>query len=299
MNKLLMAIVLVLAASWARAERVVMEGKASTGNSIFVSSIATTVGIGMTSPSAVLEVQGATAGFGQIVISTNSTARSNNIVEGLALETAAGSVVSGSSLGDFDIWGKGGIGFSANNGSSQQVKLLSNGNFGVGTPNPGTLVNVSSGVLTVDGSGGHANLKGDVSGNGAAIGFVGEIMSANSSAQTPGPTGTWVALSTITLTPGDWMVSGMGQLNTNTIVMTSFQVAISNTNTTPDGQTFNNVAGGAYAGNNTAVIQTPVGPRHVVVSVNTNYYILGVVNYSALNSAVWSTASIIQAVRIR
>lgn len=147
-------------------------------------------------------------------------------------------------------------------------------------------------------------LTGVIDGSSAASGTLGEFLSnALGMNQTPASSAGYVALSTITLTAGDWDVSASGELSAGaTSAITQIIFAISTSNTSEDSSLYeyNN-----YAPASTAIVMngdihvSVPGPRRINVTTLTPVYLVGRLIYTVLGGALFTTSCRIQARRIR
>lgn len=148
---------------------------------------------------------------------------------------------------------------------------------------------------------GPARAIGVTDGSNAPAGLVGEIVSSSlGSIQDPGATGIFIAISTITLTPGDWDISGTGEFDGGgTTAGTDFSVGISTKNYAMDVFSANNAFFLSSTLGANAVIQAPCGPRRVSITTSTSYYLMGRVAFTVLGGGKWQTSSTIRARRVR
>lgn len=158
-----------------------------------------------------------------------------------------------------------------------------------------------SGVKTfVDG----AIIKGVTDGSAASAGYIGELIeSSMSSSVTPGLSGYFSDVTSITLTPGSWDVSGalFTLLWGATPTTNSFLAAcISTSSGSPDefsGKACVSVDA-HETGNNIARI-SPTPLRRIDVSVNTTIYLVARYDYTSLGSTTYTQQSYLRATRVR
>lgn len=143
--------------------------------------------------------------------------------------------------------------------------------------------------------------KGTTSGNNAAAGNIGEFMSnALGATQNLAPNNAYVAIATITLTAGDWDVSGVAALDTGaTTAATGAEGCIDSNASCAGAQNGN--ANRVHFGNIVAneVLWMSVGPTRFNVTTNTTVFLLGTVTYTVNGGATWDTQSFLRARRVR
>lgn len=158
--------------------------------------------------------------------------------------------------------------------------------------------------IIVDGNGvnGGVQIKGTATNDNAPTGFVGELTSANpGGAVTPAASGSAKTITSISLAPGDYDVSGTVFLNPSG--MSGFgqiRIGISLTDNGEDGS-FNNT-GGIHVNSNPSAAGSwylPTGTRRITLSATTTVYLVGTLTYSGLGSATFGTQSFIRARRVR
>lgn len=144
---------------------------------------------------------------------------------------------------------------------------------------------------------------GTTAADSASSGIIGEFQSVASptgGTATPGSSGTTVNVASMSLTAGDWEVWGSVGISTGgASVITAIVAAISTSSATNDdsasGATLNTkftlVAGTSYT--------LPIGRRRINISSTTTVYLIGRMDYSALDSSTWNTASKMYARRMR
>lgn len=148
---------------------------------------------------------------------------------------------------------------------------------------------VSSGLVSASG------LPGVTSAPVIPVGYVGEYRSASPGATVAfGAAGASVNVVSITLPPGNYLLSGMLRVTMGSGTFTAYYVGISTSASSFDSLTY--VAGaGASITANTYISLTP---RYVNISASTTYYVVSQLNYTVLPTGNYGTESIIQAVRI-
>ena len=154
--------------------------------------------------------------------------------------------------------------------------------------------------IQLDGSGG-VQMLGTTQGSAAGIGFAWEIISTFPAVQQNyiPTTGVWVAIATMTLQPGSWMIIGqVGVSPGGTTVATYMRGAISTSQTAGDG-TAGSIADNGLTGQQSTLTSSKPGPYFVDISVATTYYLLGQVNYSVAGGMLFNTTSGLKAVRLR
>jgi fibronectin-binding autotransporter adhesin len=99
--------------------------------------------VGTNNPSSYskFQVNGPANAQGQVYIT--DTADTTGVF-GQGVETSAGNIITGSSKGDADLWTSGNMNLSANGGGAVQMRLQSNGNVGIGTTSPGSLLSIGN-----------------------------------------------------------------------------------------------------------------------------------------------------------
>lgn len=149
---------------------------------------------------------------------------------------------------------------------------------------------IGTNVLVANSSG--TLMLGSTYGTYPAATIVGSTFTASlASNQNIPATGNWLAVSTMTLTPGYYMIWGWTALNTGGSTAVQDMIsAISTTNTSQDSNApgarmdcgFTPIAGDIY--------QCAVGPRFVYIATSTTYYLLGYVGYTVAGGAQWYAA---------
>lgn len=202
-------------------------------------------------------------------------------------------------IGNTSTWGK--ITFEP--GSSAKMAILSGGNVGIGTTSP-----CSTCTLHVAGT---ASVTGKIEAGGgyvgssnnalASSGNIGEISSGTlASAQTPGATASYVAIATITLTAGDWDVTGSCYWDGGaTTAATQIVCSISNTNNALEGTMGEMLQTDSRAYGAEQERSMLVGPRQIRLNSTTTYYLIAGISYSTLGGGQWTTQSMIRARRMR
>lgn len=145
----------------------------------------------------------------------------------------------------------------------------------------------------------NVRIKGNIDGVAAPTGYVGQLIEASGSGQTPGLSQVWVAIATITLTAGDWDVMALCAFTSGgTTVGTEVACAISSSNTNVDTSGFGArtmVTPSVGANQNNWI---PTGRRSVRITSSTTYYLIGTFTYSTLGGATFDANSYISARRV-
>lgn len=167
------------------------------------------------------------------------------------------------------------------------------------TPPPtlGVYLPLSGGTMT-----GATNLLGTTAGAAASAGFVGEVISANGTGTVAVPATTVeIAVATVTVTAGSWMICGQGGMTTGgTTAATFFRSGVSST----VGATGAVASGGTYYDSRAFVVSSdfafPTGCRFFDTSATTSYYLIQSLTYTVAGGAVFYSANArLTAVRIR
>lgn len=144
-------------------------------------------------------------------------------------------------------------------------------------------------------------ILGTTTNDNAVTGNVGEFVTASPGGSvTPASSGSYKTVTSISLTAGDWDVSGtIGTTFGATTAGTQIGCIISLTTDALDVANANNYNTQFYtlAANN--YDYRPCGPRRVSIASTTTVYLVGQMTYSILGGAVYGTNSSIQARRIR
>jgi hypothetical protein len=142
--------------------------------------------------------------------------------------------------------------------------------------------------------------KGTATNDSAAAGYIGEYTSASPGGNvTPGSTGAWKTVTSISLTAGDWDVSGGVAFTQGTAANNTYlQVAISSITDGADSATVNAHTIGPTS-NSLASTKLSVGPRRISLASTTTYYLTAIIDYTSLGTAVYTTNSILCARRVR
>lgn len=147
-------------------------------------------------------------------------------------------------------------------------------------------------------------IRGTIQGDTVGAGNVGELLSNNlvisGTSGTPGSSGAYMSISTITLTAGEWDISATGGFTAGaTTAATDLGFAISSSNNSRDATNQNNIS----SSGSTLVVSVNsnqnLGPRRVRVTTNTLYYLVGQLTFTVLGGGVYTTDSIIRATRVR
>lgn len=141
--------------------------------------------------------------------------------------------------------------------------------------------------------------------NSAASGYVGEYLSVNSptgGTATPGSSGAFVNVASISLTAGDWDVSGMMVLHCGGTfaggtqgVSGGFSLTTANLDTVSQAGFWQGgtvpLANGDY--------YWPLVSRRMLLSTTTTVYLVAQIAYTVLGATTWGSQSLIQARRMR
>ena len=185
-----------------------------------------------------------------------------------------------------------------------------NGNVGIKTSSPTVTFEVN-GITQINGRLKVLNTSvfassiaslGVADGTDIAAGYVGEFVSDSGEGNSnPGASGAYINVSTITLTAGDWEITG-ACTNTlgGTTAMVEQRAGISTTPSSIDSSSNGALTSWGVAGLVNQRLQTPVGPRRVSITGSTTYNLVCYLAYTTLGGAVWTGAdSHLQARRIR
>jgi hypothetical protein len=136
----------------------------------------------------------------------------------------------------------------------------------------------------------------------AASGYIGEFISSNpTTSVTPAASGTYVNITSITLTAGDWDVEGVINLTTDsTWVGTQWGAQVSTTSAGSDSQANGavNWHSGTISASGTYFV--PTGTRRIsLAATSTPIYLTAQLTYTTLGATVFGTNSYIRARRVR
>lgn len=208
-----------------------------------------------------------------------NTVEMRNTSNTASSEAVIRATVGGTSAGDayVRLGGIGGVGswvFGLDNSTTNDDWVLSNGTA-LGTSN----------AISVDGSSYAVAIRGSNTNNAAAAGFVGEYVSSAVSTNSNYPaTGVYGDLTSISLTAGDWLVTGAVRSNTATSsTTTNFEAAV----TTTSG---NSISGGvqgenyfetnfAAPANNTRLGPLVIASYRISLSATTTVYLKYAASY--------------------
>ena len=185
-----------------------------------------------------------------------------------------------------------------------------NGNIGIKTSSPTVTFEVNghtqiNGRLKVLNTAVFASSiasLGVADGTNVDTGYVGEYISDVGIAGAVGASGSYThAIATITLSAGDWEVSGGCALNTGgTTATTQMTCAISNSTTATDITTLDSLTAHSLVMSINSYHYMSVGPRRINISASTTYYLIPSLTYSVLGGASYAgTDSILRARRVR
>jgi microcystin-dependent protein len=146
-----------------------------------------------------------------------------------------------------------------------------------------------------------AQITGTTAVGNATAGNIGEFVSANpGSPVSVGGSGSPVTITSISLTPGDWDVNGLVELNGG--ASTAGTTLVGSVSLNPTSQD-NGTQGGVVILSGTfgasSLQESVVGNRRINISTTTTIYLIGQLNYSVAGGAAWGTNSFIQARRVR
>ncbi len=143
---------------------------------------------------------------------------------------------------------------------------------------------------------------GNTAGTAIASGFVGEIKTAYPASNiVPAASTTFKEITSVSLTPGIWLISAGVSLFSTTSTFTRLGVALSiSPGTSASIGPVDDVLNNNYLQQtaNTPNTQINVGPKYLVVTSTTTIYLNGRLDYTVLGDAAFNVRSGIQAVRI-
>lgn len=155
----------------------------------------------------------------------------------------------------------------------------------------------------VTGSVASKQIQGVVDGSNAPTGFIGEYLTASPvSNVTPGSSGAFINVTSLTLTPGDWDVWGNLNVSTGSATsVTTFEGGLSTTSASSSGSLVGTFFESAPSSGFAAGVgfNTFLGMARVNVTVNTTIFLIGLIAYSTLGTMVYGTSNSIQARRVR
>lgn len=168
--------------------------------------------------------------------------------------------------------------------ASIQVKRGATAKVAAYTPLSGELVldTTTNKLYAGDGStaGGNqivASRKGVTDGTDAATGEVGELIS-NQTSGTSVTSGTAFNATSISLTPGDWDVTGVIRFDPSAAVLTVAVGGVTPTSATQPGFPY---AAQSSFGSASSTQQMPVPTRRVSITANTTFYLVGVATFGS------------------
>lgn len=143
------------------------------------------------------------------------------------------------------------------------------------------------------------NLRGTDSNDSADTGYVGEYVSSNPAAPVSvGASASYKNITSISLSPGDWDVSGTVAIDPGT--GTSFSLIAGGVSLTSGTQDASNNGGVTdLPANGANIVFGCLSPRRISVSVTTTVYLVGFAAYATAGTAAWTVNSIIRARRVR
>ena len=119
-----------------------------------------------------------------------------------------------------------------------------------------------------------SGIVGTTAGDNANAGSVGEYISSTVSTGSNPTSGTTFNITSISLTAGDWDVSGLGSLNMNTgTIVTNFQVGISTTSATIQNQLTGNTTYLAATLGTASAVALPSPNVRINISTTTTIYL--------------------------
>lgn len=156
--------------------------------------------------------------------------------------------------------------------------------------------NVATSVGQVTTSG--WQLKGVTDGTAASAGSIGEFSSANSAGVSPAASNSWKTLASLSLTPGDWWVTGTAALTHGTATgLNTVAGSISLTNDGSDSLSLGNICSGPQSGS--SITYACAGTRRISITSTTTVYLVGLAVYSTVGTAQWAANSYVSARRVR
>lgn len=169
---------------------------------------------------------------------------------------------------------------------------------GTGFSVGGSTTATPNGLFVVNSTGTY--IRGAVDGGTVGAGYVGELLSAAGHSITSFLSASYVSVATVTLTAGEWDLSGsvLGETG-GTTAATQLRVCISLTNDNCDVVTGNNTHSIPTTLTVGQSINMPVGQRRLRVTSSTPVYLTSLLVYTVLGGAFYDANSVIQARRIR
>lgn len=158
------------------------------------------------------------------------------------------------------------------------------------------------GDITIIGAGGTGvypgqKIVGATDASSQSAGYIGEVLSQNAvGSVTPAATGTFKTVTSISLTAGRWFVRGGVHLSTSVTTSQRLQAGISLTDNALD---VTNKANHSIMLSSTLDLVCPTGTgRTIIISSTTTVYLVALLQYTVLGSAVFSTDCYIEATRL-
>lgn len=141
-------------------------------------------------------------------------------------------------------------------------------------------------------------LNGVTDGSEAASGQIGEFSSINPAGNvSPGLTGAFATITSLSLTAGKWRIFGNGVMTPGTIVSPLRRVvAISLTTNAIDDQTKGNLD--TLLSTDVANLTYQPVTRRINSASSFTVFLVGLIDYAVLGTAVWNTQSYLEATRI-
>ena len=145
------------------------------------------------------------------------------------------------------------------------------------------------------------SITGTNTNDNAGAGIHGEFSSANPGGNvTPAASGSWITITSVSLTAGDWDVEGNATMLTGTLgTGTACDVAISLTTNAQDDATKGGLNQLRQTVSTGVTMVVPTGSRRISIASTTTVYLVGRLNYSSLGTAAWTTGSFLRARRVR
>lgn len=145
---------------------------------------------------------------------------------------------------------------------------------------------------------GWLNVRGTDSNDSADDGYIGEFISANPAVGVAvAASGAYKNITSISLTPGEWDVTGTIVLNSGTgTVFTVIAGGVSLSSGTTDSKAMGGFTELTFTG---GLVYGCLSPRRVSIAAATTVYLVGLASYTTAGTASWTTDSFIRARRVR
>jgi hypothetical protein len=183
--------------------------------------------------------------------------------------------------------------------SNHNFNVIQNGQVRLFFPTDGT-INANNNIIT------NARYQGVITGvtnaSNAAAGNVGEVISAASATVTLALSTTWYNLTQITLTPGDWLVTGYFSFGKNATALPTRVIGSVHTTNTWAGSGIGSVSmifAAPPAGADNTAYTFSAAPIRINVTANTVYFLNVYSVYGGTPSPSMSASGTIQAIRFR